>query len=294
MTVVADSTSDSESESENETKNVTSEFGVEYTVRFDSERNKLHIYSSNPKDGYRNEGFKIKVDGYMNTYESLNLSANETWSDSFNITRNIDVQRDEHTVRFYPTGEETIEFNFTRDIDPSNTSEVPAPRITSVEVANGTPYGRETSVVRVTVENPAEQLYGTKLMVHTLETDHNRRADATAPPGGETTVQVPIEEPQGAMVAGEVRLYDNNLSDTDHGFDQREFVGEADGDTQVMNRTYEPARDPYGKKPGYVYENESMEAVVEDANESEPTPMEHVITGVGVLVFVLAVWWYRR
>jgi hypothetical protein len=290
--VAAFGTNESGSVMANETENITSNIGIEYTVNFNSRNNVIYISASNPtsvdKSGYIN----IIVDGYQTRFTSFELSSGETTDTSENITNSIDAMRDDHNVRFL-SGGASAEFNFTREIHPSNTTEVPTPRITNVEVTNGSPYGQATSVVEVTVENPAEQLYGTKLMVHTLETDHNRRADATAPPGGETTVQIPVEESQGEIIAGEVRLYDNNLSDADHGFDQREFIGEADGETQVWNRTYEPVQDPYGPRSGYVYDNESMAEFVEEEQTREPTPMEHAIAGAGVLV-VLLVWWYRR
>jgi len=291
--VPASGISDTKPISMNESEQITSKFGVEYTVRFDRESDEIFIIAEIQDTQSQLTGFEVRVDGYRNMARTINLSANETWTASTNITRNIDARRNNHTILFNTIDGNTTEFNFTREIHPSNTTEVPTPRITNVEVTNGSPYGQATSVVEVTVENPAEQLYGTKLMVHTLETDHNRRADATAPPGGETTVQIPVEESQGEIIAGEVRLYDNNLSDADHGFDQREFIGEADGETQVWNRTYEPVQDPYGPRSGYVYDNESMAEFVEEEQTREPTPMEHAIAGAGVLV-VLLTWWYRR
>ncbi len=143
------------------------------------------------------------------------------------------------------------------------------------------------------MENPADQLYGSNLMVHTLETNHSRLGGATAAPGEQTTVQVPLDEPRGSTIAGEVRLYDENLSEAEDGFDQREFVGRAGGDTKVWNRTYEPADPHWAKSGGYRYENETMEERIDDGEEESSVPATVTLAAGIILLLALVVWRYR-
>lgn len=280
----------------NETKNMTDAHNIEYTVIFNQEENQIEIEAYNPTSRNQLTGFELRVDGYRNRDENLNLSRNETWKASWDFSNSIDATKKNHTVRFSILGNSTYE-NFTRNIPLSNSSKVPTPRITNVTVTNGTVYGNETAILEVTVENPADQLYGSNLMVHTLKTNHSRVGGATAAPGSTSTVQVPLDEPQGATVAGEVRLYDRNLSDAEDGFDQREFVGRAGGDTQVWNRTYEPVEPYWGESSGYRYENETMEERIDDSDEESLDPVSvGLVAGLGVLVATLlslAAWRLR-
>ena len=276
----------------NETENATGSFGVEYTVEFSEEANQVEVTAHNPTSKDQITGFELRVDGYRNRNENLNLSQNETWNESWDFSNSIDATVDRHKVKFSTIGD-SIQFNFTREIDLSNSSEVPTPRITNVEVTNGTVYGNETAVVEVTVENPADQLYGSSLMVHTLGTNFSRRGDAVAAPGNKSTVQVPLEEPRGTTIAGEVRLYDRNLSEADDGFDQREFVGRAGGDTQVWNRTYEPADPHWAESGGYRYENETMEERIDDGDGESSVPLTAVLVAGITVLLALLVWRFR-
>ena len=279
-------------ENGNETRSVTSATGIEYVVEFNNDTDTVTLTALNLDSRSHVSSFGVYVDDYQRKAKTLELSQNESWSKSWDVSSSIDATRKEHQVTFSTSGE-TVSFNFTREIDLSNKSEVPTPRITNVEVTNGTVYGNETAVLEVTVENPADQLYGSNLMVHTLETNHSRFGGATAPPGQETTVQVPLDEPRGATVAGEVRLYDRNLSDAEDGFDQREFVGRAGGDTQVWNRTYEPADPHWAESGGYRYENETMEERIDDSDGESSIPLTAVpVAGIAILLTFL-VWRLR-
>lgn len=271
----------------NDTEKMTDNHNIEYTVTFSKKENQVEIEAYNPTSRNRLTGFELRVDGYRNRDENLNLSPNETWKASWDFSNSIDATKKNHTVRFSILGN-SIHKNFTRDISLSNSSKVPTPRITNVTVTNGTVYGNETVILEVTIENPADQLYGSNLMVHTLETNHSRVGGATAAPGSTSTVQVPLDEPRGATVAGEVRLYDRNLSDAEDGFDQREFVGRAGEDTQVWNRTYEPVEPYWGESSGYRYENETMEERIDNGNDESLDPVSvGVVAGLGVLVVTL-------
>ena len=274
-------------ENANETRVVTSATGIEYVVEFNNDNDTVALTALNPDSRSHVSSFGIYVDNYQREAKTLDLSQNESWSKSWDISNSTDATRIEHQVTFSTSGE-SISFNFTREVDLSNSGSVPTPRITNVEVTNGTVYGNETAVLEVTVENPADQLYSSSLMVHTLETNFSRRGDAVAAPGNKSTVQVPLDEPRGSTVAGEVRLYDRNLSDAEDGFDQREFVGRAGGDTQVWNRTYEPADPHWAESGGYRYENETMEERIDDGDEEASAPVTAVLTaGIAILLTIL-------
>jgi hypothetical protein len=280
----------------NETKEAKSSTGIKYVAEFSNSTDTISVTATNQGSKNRTSSLSIYVDGYQREVKTLELSHNESWSKTWNISKNIDATQEKHQVSISTSGD-MVSFNFTSNIDLSNSSKVPTPRITNVTVTNGTVYGNETAILEVTVENPADQLYGSNLMVHTLKTNHSRVGGATAAPGSTSTVQVPLDEPQGATVAGEVRLYDRNLSDAEDGFDQREFVGRAGGDTQVWNRTYEPVEPYWGESSGYRYENETMEERIDDSDEESLDPVSvGLVAGLGVLVATLlslAAWRLR-
>ncbi len=130
-------------------------------------------------------------------------------------------------------------------------------------------------------------------MVNTRETTYSRRGGSTAAPQGNKTVLVPIKEDPDTLVAGEVRLYADNLSEGEEGFDQREFVGRVDGDTEVYNRSYEPIEPRWSRNRTYHYENESVEERIE-ANE-EHTPLDYaIVAAMGVVILLVAVRLIRR
>jgi len=275
----------------NETENLTSGNGVTYTVHFDNNDDHISFLAHNPSATQKESFVEISVDGYQHQFHMVELSPNETWKESWNVSNSLDAMRNNHTVRFI-TYDASTEFNFTRKIDASNSSRVPTPRITDVELVEGTVYGEETTVLKVSVENPAKQLYSSIIMVNTRETTYSRRV-ANAAPQNDTTRLVPLEEDSDTLVAGEVRLHHGNLSEAEEGFDQREFVGRVDGDTEVYNRTYEPIEPRWSRNRTYHYENESVEQRIEANEEHTPLDWAIVVAG-GLLTLWLCVRWIRR
>jgi len=189
----------------------------------------------------------------------------------------------EHQAYFSTYGAST-RFNFTKDIDYRNTTRFPKPQITNVTVANGTVDGEPSTVAYVTVSNPTNQLYSMKLLVHTEETQGGLYGGST-PEYTNKTVKVELLEEPGTTVAGEVRLYVGEPSEREGGLDQVEFVGRAGEDTEVYNRSYEPATGPWAED-SYVYENES---VGDDDGWLGGSGSDPLVNGVVVAGFVVAV-----
>jgi len=201
-------------------------------------------------------GYVISV-GNQRVYSSdLRLSSGETHTERINLTPGINVNQDNHTVTFSTYGNHT-QFNFTREIDSSDPGAIPTPKITDVEVTNGTVKGKPSVVANVTLANPSEQLYSTKLMVHTVGTDGSLYP-ASVRPGDTRTITVELLDDRGAEIAGEARLYTGNMSTEEGAIDQVEFAGGVEGDTEVWNTSYEPVR-PTWMDNNYEYENASYE-----------------------------------
>ncbi|WP_244605522.1 hypothetical protein [Halorussus marinus] len=166
------------------------------------------------------------------------------------------MNQDNHTVTFSTYGNHT-QFNFTREIDSSDSGSIPTPKITDVEVTMGTAKGQESVVANVTLANPSEQLYSTKLMVHTVGTDGSLYP-ASVRPGDTRTISVELLDERDAEIAGEARLYTGNMTTEDGAIDQVEFAGTVEDDTAVWNAPYEPVR-PTWMDDNYEYENASYE-----------------------------------
>ncbi len=211
---------------------------------------------------------------------SYNLSADERWTKTINVSRHLDVLKDNHTVTVSTYGNAT-QFNFTREIDASNTS-LPKPHITDVRIAEGTIEDEPSSVAYVTIVNPSIQLYASKLMVHTEETDGSFYVPAVQPHESKT-VKVELLDDRGERIAGEARLYTKNLSGEEGALDQVEFVGRAGENTTVWNESYEPVRGPWQEKNTYSYENETYSKSVEEkvsSYEVEGVPVVYVVAGL--------------
>ncbi|WP_162991573.1 hypothetical protein [Halostella salina] len=275
----------------NETENLTSGNGINYKVRFDSTENKIHVFAENSNDFKQPASFYIDVDDQTNQHRTLELASGETWNRSWNVSNSIDAMQDNHTVEFIAYNA-TTKFNFTREIDASNSPGVPTPRITDIELVEAKVYGEQTTAVRVAVENPAKQLYSSIIIVNTRETTYSRRV-ANAAPQNDTTRLVPLEEDPDTLIAGEVRLHYGNLSVAEEGFDQREFVGRVDGELAVYNRTYEPIEPHWSRNQTYHYENESVEQQIE-ANEEHTTLDYAIVAAGGLVTLLLAVRLVRR
>lgn len=238
---------------ENDTLNGT--FGINYTVGYDSDSRVVSITARNGNNDMREGGVAIRVDGRSFAARDVNLSPGETANFRINVTEGLNAVAHNHTIAVSTYGD-YVRYNFTEEFDPDETDELPVPRITDVEVENGTIRGEPSTVAMVTVHNPSVQTYGMKLMVFTEGTDGSLYP-SSAPPGENITVKVELLDPRGELVAGEVRLYSGNLSAGDGGIDQVEFVGRAGGETNHWNQSYEPVKGTW-RKDNYVYQNESV------------------------------------
>jgi len=238
-------------------KQLTSSGGVEHKIEFINKDNILIIESYNPTD-WENKisGYVVSVDNQRVYDKDLRLDSNESHTQRINLTPGINVNQDNHTVTFSTYGNHT-QFNFTREIDSSDPGAIPTPKITDVEVTDGTIQGQESVVANVTLANPSEQLYSTKLMVHTVGTDGSLYP-ASVRPGDTRTITVELLDERGRDIAGEARLYTGNMSTEDGAIDQVEFAGNVEGDTSVWDTSYEPVR-PTWMDDNYEYENASYE-----------------------------------
>lgn len=234
---------------------IVDSYGINHEVTFREGYTNIIVDTTNPTE-WENKmiGYEIRVDGQRVYDADFRLDRNEQRTQRINITPGIDVTRDEHTVTFSTYGNST-QFNFTREIDSTDSGEVPTPYISNVEVENGIINGEPSAVANVTLVNPSKQLYSTKLMVHTVGTDGSLYP-ASVRPGTSRTITVELLDDRGAEIAGEARLYTGNMTTREGAMDQVEFAGQAGEQTQMWNASYEPVR-PTWMNDNYEYQNDS-------------------------------------
>lgn len=179
------------------------------------------------------------------------------------------------------------QFNFTREIDSADPGAIPTPYIADVKLTDGTIKGKSSTVANVTLVNPSEQIYSTKLMVHTVETDGSLYP-ASVRPGDTRTITVELLDDRDAKIAGEARLYTDNLTDAESGIDQVEFAGGVESETNVWNASYEPVR-PTWVEDKYEYRNESYApspaTKLSGGHELAGIPVVYLLVGVLVGLF---------
>lgn len=237
------------------TENVTSSGGVEYRVSLEVDASTLAVKYRNPTNReIELAGYVVTVDRQRVYQTNFNLSAGEHRTKRINITSGIDVNQNNHTVTFSTYGGHT-HLNFTRSIDSADSGQIPTPYISAVSVQKGTVNGRPSAVAKVTIVNPSDQLYGTKLMVHTTRTDGSLYP-ASVRPGDSRTITVELLDDSSANIVGQARLYTGNMTTRDGAMDQVGFAGQTETETKVWNSSYEPVR-PTWMDDHYQYRNGS-------------------------------------
>jgi hypothetical protein len=272
-----------------EERTVVDSDGVVYNVSFSEQNSTVYIEAFNPTK-WDNEitGYGIQVDGQRVQNTNYRLDENERRTETIDITPGINVNEDNHTVKFATYGNST-QFNFTREINSSSPGEVPTLYISDVEVTTGTIDGEPSAVANVTLVNPSQQLYSTKLMVHTIGTDGSLYP-ASVRPESSRTITVELLDDREGEIAGEARLYTGNLTTEEGAMDQVEFVGEAGSETQVWNASYDPVR-PTWMNNNYEYSNAtygpSLGERVSGGQEIEGVPIAYPIGALLVGWFVV-------
>ena len=234
---------------------LTSLHGAIIKVSFNRSTLGLSVHVENPTKSDIDTYLTIIVDSYRVDQIHIRLAKDRAKNYTWELTPDIDILQKQHSLLVSTIGSHT-EINFTKKVNTTRPGPIPTPKITNVKIANGTIDGEPSAVAKVTVENPSIQTYPTKLMVHTQGTDGSFYG-ASVPPGGNRTITVELLDDRGSKIAGEARLYANNLSNRDGAMDQVGFVGRASDDTSVWNESYEPVNPPWMKN-SYHYRNESL------------------------------------
>lgn len=234
---------------------VTSSDDIVYNIDFYKEQSIVVIKYQSISQYDVATGYSLEIDDQTINQSRLSIDEGETGKRTINITSGINVNQDDHSIRFSTYGNSTY-LNFTREIDSANTGQVPVTHIENVTVRDGKYRGQPATVADITLANPSDQIYSTKLFVHTTETDGRHKA-ASVRPGDTRTITVKLNEKPGTKVAGEARLFTGNLTQKEGAFDQIEFVGQAGGETSTWDRSYDPVK-PTWMDDHYRYENDSV------------------------------------
>lgn len=260
---------------------VTSSGGIEYQISFQANQSMMVVEYRNPTQReVKFARYIVSADGQRVYENNINLSEGEQRTEKINITSGINVNQDKHTVTFSTFGGHT-QFNFTREIESVDSGQIPTPYISDVTVTSGTIKGKASAVANVTLVNPSDQLYSTKLFVHTQGTDGSLYP-ASVRPGDSRTITVELLDERGSKIAGEARLYSGNLTTEDGAMDQVEFAGQAGEDTRIWNASYEPVR-PTWMDSHYQYRNASYGQSV-----GEQVSGGHELAGVPLVYFGIA------
>ncbi|GAA0202250.1 hypothetical protein GCM10009000_015590 [Halobacterium noricense] len=245
--------SDCPASKEGTTRAIESFQGVCIESHFENET--VDLVVSNPTSKYiENSGLLVKIGRHQYYKKLFNISPGESFQREVNITQGLHAFQDNHSVFVSTFGDNTT-YNFTREIDASNSPEVLTPYIKNVTVANGTIDGDKSAVAYVTLANPSIQTYSSKLFVHTLGTEGSFYP-VSIRPGGTRTIKVELLDDDGQEIAGEARLYSGNLTESDGGLDQMGFVGTAGEQTETWNESFEPVR-PTWMDNHYEYKNKT-------------------------------------
>lgn len=263
-------------------KSMTSMFGVKYDLRFNPTTHTISVSATNPTNESQPSGVTVTIDNRTLLSGDLRLAPGENWSTTMSVNSSLDALRTAHVVRVSTFGcTRTFEFDFA--VDPETSTVVPTPYISRTEVSRAVVDGEQSTVVNVTVVNPSNQMYPTKLMVHTKGTDGSFYA-AIVPPSESETIAVELLDGAESTVVGEARLYVDRFNDSEGGIDQVGFTGRVGGDTSMWNESYEAVEGPWGDDP-YQYRNAS----VGEASIAERASGGHEIRGVPVVVPIAAV-----
>ncbi|WP_227355007.1 hypothetical protein [Haladaptatus salinisoli] len=210
---------------------------------------------SNPTSkNVENVGALISVDGKELYENRFDIQPGESFQRKINITQGLHAFKDNHSVYVSTFGDNTS-YNFTKEINASNSPEVLTPYIENVTVASGTINGEQSAVAYVTLVNPSIQTYSSKLFVHTVGTEGSFYP-ASVRPGGKRTIKVELLDKRGTKIAGEARLYSGNLTEREGALDQVGFVGKAGERTRTWNESFEPVR-PTWMDNHYQYKNDT-------------------------------------
>lgn len=234
---------------------VQSSYGIEYRISVYEANSTAVVEARNPTGRpVPVAGYILRVDDQRVHDLNLELSVGEDHVEKIDLTSGLNVNQDNHTVVFSTYGV-SAEFNFTRSIDSSDPDEVPRPHISNVTIVDGTIDGEPSAVAKVTLVNPSDQLYSTKLVVHTGGTDGSLYP-ASVRSGDTRTIKVELLDDRGSKIAGEARLYTGSMATEAGAMDQVEFEGRAGEGTEVWDTAYEPIR-PTWVDDSYRYKNGS-------------------------------------
>jgi hypothetical protein len=264
----------------------TSVDGIRYNVTVRPEEGTVSVSVYNPTGKQQNHsGFVILVDDERFNKTNLELSPNDSWTNTWKIHDYVNVLRENHSVVVSSFGGNTT-LNFTRRVDHENPGNYSVPRIVDTELIAAENNEYATAYLRVTVRNPGNRSYATRLMVHTNETNGEFVGSMVPYTEESITVSVPLHDDPDNRIQGEVRLYHgpSGINDTAAITDQVSFEGRVGGETRMRNESYEPVVPPFEEEP-YVYGP--------DSSGTGPIPVPRLLSAsamaLGVVVGVTLV-----
>ncbi len=217
---------------------------VIFTVSIDNERQTISIYGVNEGNRTVETVVGVTIDGRDGPEDWFTISPGEEYHQTWNYSRDLNPTTDNHSIIVGTFGD-NVKFSHYQEIDASSNSHVKKLHIESVKVINTS----EGPAVNVTLSNPSIHLYPAGIVVKTEED----RGTAPGPvlSGESRTATIPLPEETPPHVAGEVRLYANEVDVANGSLDQKEFNGTIGGETTFRDEPYVPKGwDSYQYVPG--------------------------------------------
>lgn len=274
-----------------DTKSFESMQGLEYEVSFTEETNKLEIQITNDEESTIEGGYGISVDDWPYNQTSIEFQPGETVTRTYNVTDGLDVRQDEHSVNV-TTYEGRANFSFERNYSSLDSGLVPVLQITDIRVGSGTFLGNKSTIINVTVKNPSEHIYSAYLVAHTQKTTGSVEI-ANPTPGTSQTVSLPLNEPIGSSVHGEIRMFMGKPNESRGALEQVAFSGSAGEPTNYRSQSYEPFEPPW-EEDAYEYYDPTLPGTGPLGYTTAKKFEQGLWAGFGLLVLGAVVWWRRR
>lgn len=252
---------------------VTSDYDVKFEVTFYKNMS-IKVEADNVGAYSRESFYSISLGLTDVAHQNVTLGRGQSKTYYHDVSKYPDPEKVQQKVLFAIYGP-NIEYTYNRTTNADDSGKVLMAKISGVSVepaANGN--GAE---LVVTVTDPSPHTYTKTLVVHSRES-HRIYGYPMTGRNKSDTVRIPLNEEQGELVEGEIRLYSGDTFEENSTMDMVTFRGSTDGGTSLKEVEFERIDDP----GNYYYgmENDTDEDDLAVTNDGD-------VTNVGIAAGML-------
>lgn len=242
---------------------VTSDYNVKFEVTFYEDMT-IKVDATNVGMYSRNSFYSVSFDLTRVVYQNVTLAPGQSKTYSHDLSKYPDPEKVQQNVLFAIIGP-NIEYTYNRTTNADDTGEVLMAKISEVSVEPAVD-GNGTELV-VTVTDPSPHAYTKTLVVHSRES-HRIYGHPMTGKNKSDTVRIPLNEEQGELVEGEIRLYSGDTFEENSTMDMVTFKGRTDGTTTSKEVEFERIHNPGDYYYGMENNSESEDklAVTDDGD----------------------------